>query len=374
MAYIRLPGGIWAPTFPPGWGSITGSPTFNDNTVDADEEEIQFIGRVYLAGGSGSKTFGTSGSELGWVAGASVTFAVDSTLRVGVKQASSVDTANGPPGRATIGAAAFDVYKDLIGGTDTISSTTWRNDVMAAGTPFTVNHGDLIAICFHLNTTAGTPSVKIRATSAGQWLHPTTTSYQGGSYFTGGTPSAVLKFDDGTIGWLDGSYVQAVFGGSESIGNTNLYGNIFRLPCDAKIDAIGGIFASAGTVAWDFGIYSDPLGTPTAMSGGEISVDPQTIGNSTRGMMFPLSSELAIRKNTDYAIAVRQNSATSVTVVHYAVDDVAHFQANGLDSTCYAAKSTAGGAFAAQASSKRRAQFYFRISQIDTGNPGFIGA
>ena len=59
-----------------------------------------------------------------WLPGASTTFNAVSTLRVGIKQASSVSTSAGPPARATTGAAAFDVHKDLVGGTDTITSTT----------------------------------------------------------------------------------------------------------------------------------------------------------------------------------------------------------------------------------------------------------
>jgi hypothetical protein len=373
MAYTRIPGGVWLPTLPQSWGTVTQYVTVSDSlTLDADEEEAQLFGRVYLAAGSGSKTFGTGGSKIGWLPGASITFAANSTLRVGIKKASTIDIANGPAARATIGAAAFDVYDDLVGGTDTITATTWREDTMSAGTPFAVSHGDLVSICFHLDTTSGTPSVKVRANTFTQASFPVSTLVTSGpTYSVANSPIAVITFDDGTIGWLEGAFVHSGVS-SEAIGNTNLYGNIIRLPFAAKVDAIATLMVSAGTTDWDFGFYSTPLGTPAAMSGGVVAVDPQVTG-STRSFVMPLASEITLAPGTDYALAVKQNSATGLTVLTHDVDNVAHFQANGLDSTCYAAKSTAGASFSAQNSSKRRSAVFFRVSQIDTGKPGFVG-
>src|SRR4030095_1310880 len=142
MAFVNLTGaGPWIPAMSTGlWGGTSINNLLGNDSclLDADEEEVQFIGRVTIDGG-GAKTFGTSGSQISWLPGASITFAANSTVRVGIKN--SVDAGNGPPARATIGAAAFNVYDDLVGGTDTITSTTWRNDAMSAGTPFTITDG-----------------------------------------------------------------------------------------------------------------------------------------------------------------------------------------------------------------------------------------
>lgn len=373
MAFVRIPGGAWLPTLAQTWGANTGVVTTADSLLlDADEEEAQLFGRVYLAAGSGSKTFGTSGSKIGWWPGPTITFLSGSTLRVGVKRAATIDAANGPAARATIGAAAFDVYDDLVGGTDTITSTTWREDTMSAGTPFTVNHGDLISICFHLDTSSGSPAVRIRANSFAQGSFPCSTLVTSGPTYAGaGAPIAVLTFDDGTIGWLEGSFIHSQ-ASSETIGNTNLYGNIVRMPFACKVDAIAALLASAGSTDWDFGFYSTPLGTPAAVSGGVVSVDPN-VSSAGRTFIIPLASEITLAPGTDYALAIKQNSATAITAIWNDVDNASHLQANGLDSTCYAAKSTAGGAFASQNSGKRRAAVWFRISQVDTGKPGIIG-
>lgn len=374
MALVRLPGGIWVPTIHQGLGA-TGMGTATDITLDADEEEVQIIGRVCLAGGSGSKPFGTAGSAVAWLPGASITFADDGasdpTLRVGVKQASSVDAANGPAARATIGAAAFDVYDDLVGGTDTITSTTWREDAMSAGTGFTVSQGDLIAVCFHLDKPgAGAQSVKVRGAAGSQAStgFPSVTLVTSGPTYTTQNVHAniVLKFNDGTLGWVDPcdvfSAVTAV-----TVGNGNIYANYVRLPFDCKVDAVGAILnpGSGNTTNFDFGLWSDPS---TPMTNGTISVDPQIVGVAAQRPFFmPLPAEVSLSKNTDYALGVKQNGATAVSLAYYDVGAAGHLQPNGLDSNTYAVLSTAGGAFAQQNSGLRRALMFVRISQVDDG-------
>jgi hypothetical protein len=338
--------------------------------LDADEEEFQVIGHMRWAD-RGNHTFGTS-SSIGWIAGASTTFAddgaTDPTLRVGVKKASSIDLTTGQPARATIGGAAFDVYDDLIGGTDTITSAAWRTDTMSAGTPFTLNNGDQVAVCLWLDKPgAGSQSVKVRVGSASQQSYPCITLVTSGPTYTAQThvPIFVLTADDGTIGWIAGSTVVSATTASETIGDTNLYGNIWTPIFNCTVDALqltGNLGASITNP--DFGIWSDPLGTPTPMSNGTVSLDLQTI-NTLRNAFIQLPSEVPLSQGVPYAMAVKQNSSTAVATAYYDVNATAHFQINGLDENYYAAKSTAGGAFAAANSGKRRANILFRVSQID---------
>ena len=362
---LTIPGGAWAPTVPASWQNNTGFSLVNGSNLVNDQEEYQMFGRVRLAAGSGSKTFGTTNSKISWVPGSSTAFVAVATLRVGVKS-TTIDLTSGPPARATIGGAAFDVYTDLIGGVDTITSSTFRSDAMTSGTPFTVNNGDLICVSLLLSVVSGVQSIKATGYGAGQSLFPAQTFVTAGPTYTTNTnlSNLILTFDDSTIGWLDGTFIASA-SGSETIGNTNLYGNIFNLPFQSKIDAVCGCLASGGTTNFDFGIYSDPFGTPTAVANGVISVDPQVLNNATRWVTFPLPAEITLTANTDYVLATKQNSATAITAIWYDVADAAYFQATGLGSTCYAVKSTAGASFVSQNSGKRRAGHYFRISSIN---------
>lgn len=369
-------GPAWFPHNPPLSDDTAPFVTATDGlTLDADEEEAQMIGYVYLAAGSGSKTFGTS-SKIAWLPGASITFADDGasdpTLRVGVKDSTQISTTSGPPARATIGAAAFNVYKDLVGGTDTISSTTWREDSMASGTGFTVNHGDLLAVCWHLDKPgAAAQSVKVRVSAGQAAVFQTQNNVlvtSGPTFTVGNMRSNVrLTFDDGTLGWLFEGCVFSVATATEAIGNGNIYGNIFRPPVPITIDAVAAVFASAGTTNITVGIWlaSDPS-TPIA----SVSVDPQQMATNSSRATPVLIPATALTANTDYVVGVKQNSATAINAFITDVDATTDWQMNGLDANCYAVKSSSGAAFAQQNSGKRRASCWFRVAKFDSGGGG----
>jgi hypothetical protein len=368
MALQNLVGdGIWLPTLEAGF-SGTGSLAGGDTAlIDADQEEVQFIGQVTIDGG-GSKTFGTSGSKIGWLPGPSITLAANSTCTVGVKTA--VDTSNGPPARATIGKAAFSVYKDLVGGTDTITSTTWREDAMASGTPFTVADGDLIAICFLLTTTSGSPSIKVRTlTPSTQFGFPACTLVTSGPTYTllGALANAIIIFDDGAIGWFAGTIpCSAVDTTSATIGNTNIFGNIFRVPFTCKVDALSVTVTPTAGADFAMELYSTPLGTPATVE--SISVDQNlTTATAIKQFMRRLITPRTLTINTDYLVGVRQTTGTALTISQRDQSNASYFKPLGMGAECYAATSTAGATFAAINSGKRRYMAHVRICALDDG-------
>ena len=375
MGYVELVGqGIIVPTLFYGPLSETQIRTATDtSTMDADEEEVQWIGQVNINGG-GSKTFGGGSSAIEWLPGASITFADDGandpTLRVGVKKASSISTSAGPPAQATAGAAAFDVYTDLTGGTDTITNLTWRSDAQGSGTPFTVANGDLIAICWHLNKPgAGAQSVKVRASTIGAPMGlPVAVLYTGTYTAQLASPNCVLVFSDGTLGWLSGATVfSATDVSTATIGNTNIYANIFTLPFPCKIDAIG--YQGLGTAGADHAveIYTTPLGTP--VSAVSVTIDNNQQGaTASRLRWISLVTPYEIQANTAYAVGIRQTTATAMTINQMDVETATHLRQNGLsESSCYAATSTAGATFAAANSGKRRYSIWIRVSHLSDG-------
>lgn len=376
MALAPLIGsGFWLPSLPSGLSDSQQLGTIDTTLLDADEEEHQIIGRVRIDGG-GSKTFGTSGSKISWLPGPTIAFVAVATLRVGVKKAASVDAAAGPPARATIGAAAFDVYDDLIGGTDTITSTTWRDEAMTAGTPFTVTDGDLIAICFHLDLTSGTQSVKFRSTqpngSSGSTVLTLVTS---GPTYTAqaAMPNCILTFDDGTLGWLEGTLpFSAAETASATIGNTNIFGNIFRVPFLCKVDAIAAYVVTTGAADFALDLYETPLGTPSLI---EAVAFDGNITSSSSGKLYvaPLLTPRTLTLNTDYLVGVRQTSATAVVTRQRDQSNAAYNKPLGMGAECYGATSTAGATFAAINSGKRRYHMWVRVSHLDDGRFWLLG-
>jgi len=376
MAYVTIPGAspLLVPFF--GEGLVIGSPSVvqsDSATLDADEEEYQIIGAVHIEGG-GSKTFGTSGSKISWLPGASITFQSSATLRVGVKKASQISTSAGPPVRATIGAAAFDVYKDLVGGTDTIASTTWRDDSMASGTPFSVVDGDLIAIAFHLDIVSAAQSIKIRQAAnvdIAAYLFPGFTLVTSGPVYAAlaQVNNTLLTFDDGTLGWIDPIHLFSVIDvAAGPIGNTNIWGNVINLPFSCKIDALYAQVNSL-TAAADFSLclYQTPFGTPTLVEAMTLDGNALAANNVYRSVTRNFTTKRELLKNTNYVIGIRQDSGNGVNVFQFDVSNTAHHVANGLGSGVYAVQSTAGAAFASVVSGVRRYNISARISDIEIG-------
>lgn len=378
FSMLTVPGGIWVPTLPYGWGVNSAVQPANGSTLANTLDEWQTFGYVHMAAGSGTKTFGTSGSKIGWLAGSAIAFVAVASLRIGMKK-TTIDTATGPPPRATPGAAAFDVYHDLVGGTDTIVSSLWRNETMDSGTPVSVTHGDIVCISHFLSVTSGTQSIKVSSCTDNQSNLPASIFAAGGvipgasSSFSG---NHIIVFDDSTIAWLEGTRVTSIGPSSPVVGNTNLYGNIFTLPFQCKVDAVmfsgnmGGATANFDFGLWDIGAtgISAPTGTINGLTS-TVSIDPNVLG-ANRWTTVTLPNEITLTANIPYAVAMKQNSAGALTPQAIDVDDISYWQANGLDSTCYAAASTAGAAFVKQNNASgtagaRRAEMYFRISQIN---------
>lgn len=370
MALVALTGtGLYVPPMSQGIGAAGLAAASDSLILDADEEEAQLIGRVVIDG-YGSKTFGGGSSTLGWLPGASITFNATSTLRVGVKQASDISTTAGGPARATIGAAAFDVYHDLVGGTDTITSITWREDAMDNGT-LGVAHGDLIAVCFHLNKVSGTSSIKIRQST------PITTPHSPQSVLvtTGPTYTAqnhltncVLTFSDGTIGWLDGSHVFSVEDVvTSTVGENIIVGNIITLPFPCKIDAIM-VPVKPSTNAADFAVvvYGDPSGTPSLLE--SVSVDANTLSavNTLQLLQVSFDAPLQLSANTSYVFGVKQTTATAFTTLQHEVSTASYFKVEGMGAESYAVTSNNGAAFTT-VSATQRYRIAARISHLSDG-------
>lgn len=374
MTMTTIPGGMWLPAINQGFGGTSFTGTASDALLlDADEEEVQIFGTLVLAGGPGTKTFSTATpSAISWLPGASITFAddgaTDPILSIGLKK-TTIDFTNGPPARATLAVAGFDVYRQLVGGTDTITSTTWRSDVMAAGSNTSCTHGDFICIAFHLDKPgAGAQSIKVRGGTPTVAVPntPTATLVTSGPTYTATAvhPNLIITFSDGTIGWLEGAVVFTATSAA-TVGNGVIYANILQLPMDCQIDAVAAILNLNGTTTnADLGIWSDPLGTPASLK--TMSIDAQAVSASAARMVQrTFDSQASISKNTNYAVGVKQNSATNITIGAYDVSAGAHFQANGLDANCYAATSTGGAAFSQLVSGTRRAAVWVRISAVD---------
>ncbi len=304
---------LQAPTliFPTVSGLAHASGTITSATIDAVGESVSGIGRLYLEGGAGSKTISSAGGVIYVDFGATVTFANAATnLRVGIQDIGATGLEDG----------TFDVYADLVPGTDTIAAQGVRAIPMETGSK-TISHGDLIAVTVEMTARGGVDTVSVNTGSV------TSSSFGGFPYITTDTgagpakvatiPSFTVKFDDGTFGSLSfTSCGNRSTGLSYNSGSTpDEYALIFRLPFPTTIiGAVADITQMASTDDFELILYSDPLGTPVAQRTLTIDADLVNYPSAPWGYNLFFSSGYSISANTDYAIAIRPTTANSLLV------------------------------------------------------------
>lgn len=343
----------------------------NTPAVDAADEAIFFNGYCRWADG-GSHTISAAGSGKIEFSPSTTTFANAATnLRVGIQD---VDLTTGNPSR---GDGTFDVYADLVGGTDSIVNGTWKSCTMETGTK-TIATGDLISVVLYLTTRGGTDSVIVSGRSLTLAQHfPITVGLAAAAYSSSTTlPNVLLIADDGTLGYLVNCppYLTAnETAGFSSSSTPDEYASVFQVPFDCVINELWTeIYINATTSDAELILYSDALGTPVAER--TITLDANTAiaaGSSSIDRFWVVGiTPFTLRRDTNYAVAVRPTSTGTVQVYYMDVNDQTHFTLHpGGDRWWYATRSNQSGAFSRTLT--RRMQCGIGISQIDDGRgPG----
>ena len=300
---------------PPNDSSITAIPSAA-LVIDAAAEAVHYTGQVFLEAGSGSKTISSAGGKIHWRTSGAVTFAnAGTTIRIGLQD---VSTSASP----TQGDGTYDVYADLVGGTDTIAASTAYATAMESGTK-TIAHGDKITIVMGLTARGGSDSVGILYQNGGQGLDglfPSLTTYlasTGGR--AGGQLVVTLEFDDGTFGYIfGGSPVVGASAGTavtfaSNTGTADEYGNIFTFPCPVTVEGAWSItYPTSNAADYEVCLYADPLGTPVLLEAVPVDATQVSTSNSPRTHQVMFATAHNLSQNTAYALTARPTTTTTI--------------------------------------------------------------
>lgn len=286
--------------------------------MDAAGESNTYIGKVFLEGATGSKVISGAGAgKIRWRTG-SVTFADAGTnVRVGIQDVGVDGKEDG----------TFDVYADLVGGTDTISASANQLTTMETGTK-TITHGDTIAVSIEMTAKGGSDTVTVTGfiTSFGVNNHNSNFPYK--TFDSGSGPSksgngiigCTIEFDDGTLGWIEPVALIQGWTSSPPTKTVNTgttpdeIAAVFQVPFECRISGgymyVGSI---ASTDNFEIVLYSDPLGTPVVEQ--TVTVDPDFTGGMVTALPYYVTfTAETLSPNTWYALAVRPTTANSITV------------------------------------------------------------
>lgn len=319
--------------------SVTNIFGASTSTIDAAGEALHYTGQVFLAAGEGSKTISSAGGKIHYRSSTTTFANAGTTLRVGIQDVSTVD---GPPAR---GDGSYDVYGELVGGTDTITAVTLFPVAMESGSK-TLTHGDKISIVFELTARGGSDSVTVQYAGNSENIaqFPVATSYLSAAWArVVGTLICCMEFDDGTFGWIYGTALFSTSPTSQSFNSgtatADEYGVIVRPPMPMLVDGFYAYMQPASASAdWEFCLYADPFGTPSLIA--SVSCDATQVGSS--GGNFPfyalLAQAIELKQNTDYAITVRPTTTGNVSVSYWDVTQAGMLDAYQLGQGCYAVR------------------------------------
>jgi hypothetical protein len=347
--------------------SQMGNVSATNLTIDAANEVVYFVGQLQLPSGVSSVTANTTttiGFRLG---GSTFAHAGGTTLRVGIQD---VDASTGVPAR---GDGTFDVYADYVSGTDTLTQNAWNTITMETGSK-TINNGQLIAVAFLLTARDGADSVAISASQVSASYARPVVSSDLGSGVTARLVIPTIAFNfNGTWATLSGAdtHIGYTTGTFNSTSTGDERGNLFTLPVTAKCAGVyfRRLFA-ASSATCSVIIYSDPLGTPAAISGATVTVDSDTLGSTGAGdglVMF--DSPIELTAGTEYAVVLKPGDSTnwSHAYLDYADTNTVSLSLGGANFT-WCQRTDYTGAFTE--TNTRKMALHLVLSDIDIPSGG----
>lgn len=290
---------------------------YNTTIMNAANEATGTIGRLFLQAGSGSKTISSSGGKIHWGAGAVTWANAGTNVRVGIQD---VDPSTGLPD------TTWDVFADLVPGTETVTANAMQTTAMESGSK-TINHGDVICVLIQMTTRGGTDSVARRAGPQNRSVYPYGVANTGaGIVKLTATPCFpfVIEFDDGTVGYfnplwaLPGDNPSGTPVAIDSTATPDEVALIFSLPMPATLSAVGfPLLDIADTDDFEVILYSDPLGTPSAVQ--TLAVDAMlTVNPTAQGWAYFDLTPANLAANTLYGVAIRPTTANPFSYYEFA--------------------------------------------------------
>lgn len=292
-------------------------------TMNLATEESFTVGQIVWKGGTSgaTKTISAAGGGRIFWNTSTVTFANAATnLRVGIQDVTAAGLNDG----------TFDVYADLVGGTDTIASNALQNTLMETNTK-TLTYGNLYAVGMEMTARGGADSVTVDRVTGGSLASLASASPY--SVHLGAKSSAIccfaIRFDDGTYGWLENAplLTNSTISAVGSVPSTGVAFNSgsspdeyvmgVSLPFKARIlGATMFIDGVATTDPFEVRAYLDPFGSPTLIETLPHPSDPDHhMGGGVLGLFTAmLAAPYDLSAGSVIGFAARPTSTNNISV------------------------------------------------------------
>jgi hypothetical protein len=282
--------------------------TVANHTIDAAGESAAAVGYLQLSTGPGtSKVFSSAGAKIAFRAGSPITFNNGgTTLRAGIQDVGATGLEDG----------TYDVRGDFVGGTNPITASVINVIPMDTGSK-TIAHGDLVAVVIEATARSGADSILVSRTSITSQIPYGTQDTGAGPVKSAALPSMTLLSDDGTAGWFGLDAFAWVHETPTAFANNSTpdeHALLFEVEHPMIVTAAIARLASVGAADdFEFILYTDPLGTPTAVTNGTIAQDSDLLGLAGAIWERDFPAALTLAPSTLYALALRPTTTNTIT-------------------------------------------------------------
>lgn len=333
-------------------------------TMDAAGESTAYIGQLQWEDG-GSHTVSSAGGKIHWMPPVSATFAnAGTTIRIGIQD---VVLTTG------IEDGSFDVYKDLVGGTDPIAGAAPIATAMANGTK-TIANNDIIAVVIEMTSRGGADAVAPGRVSSLGTLPYCTVDTGSGPGKNASAPLCMVEADDGALGIFYAAITIPCGISTTSFNNGSAideYAIVFEVPVKCVIDALCGFIGEIDSgETGNLLLYTDPTGTPTLQR--TASIDPDVIGQvaaAVTGIIVPIT-EYTLEVGTLYAISYQATSAGNRSISRLTTHTNANLRKFSFFGTTLLGGSRADNTGAFSTTSDNWPNLGFLIKELDDGSGG----
>lgn len=353
MTFLRLPSPIPFPSAALAYTPKVNYPlALGALNADAAGEIVGIYGHVRWADGSASKAMGSSSKIHFRLASTFVMADASTSVRVGIQGIKgSAGGVSYPQPDGT-----YTIYRDFAGNAGVLSTSdanTFASVTLSTSGSPTINNGQLIAAVAELIARAGADVFSISVLGAdGQSGFPgsaqfTTTWISGAN---ANVPVGLIEANDGTLGIIEGGwYFIPAEVSFNAAATPDEYALAFTVPFLCKTSAAYVNFAANGTgVDWSALLIEDPLGSATQLASATYYGDwGNSSSSSERVTRIPLDAEVTLKPGITYALSVRSDNSSAVSLGRLQLANANHRTIQGLEN-CRQITRNNGGAFGSE--------------------------
>lgn len=297
--------------------------------MNAATEKVAFNTYLFINGrpSTAKSCTAAGGCSIKWLAGTISGFeGADDSIDIGIQDVSTAALPTQPDG-------TYGVKGTFVGNVDPPTTAAWNtSDMETDGDDTSYSHGDLISVVFDMTACNGC-SITVSGMNNTSTGHiPNSSLYTGTWASINAVPNFIITFDDGTIGWGDGSRPMSSWSTTayNQTSTPDERALVFSLPFDFVIDQVWAKDIPGANADFEMDIYANATSaTPTLLSRNSQDDHWLRAAASDAVRHKLLTTPVYGYRGVSYAISMKPTTNNGITTYHANVADASYLAAWG---------------------------------------------